>query len=150
MIKKTIIPTLVLSFLFSCQTSKTKAETYFKCGRKNHLNQEYISAIQNYTNAINLNSKHTNAYFFRGNARIGISDSNNALQGIFKTKEIAFIEEDNALHYVTLGREYFRKNDIDNSEKYFKKAIHLDIVYAIAPFLAGYEGYNQNELDGAI
>lgn len=125
---------------------ETAREAFIK-GLKAYEQQDYDKAILYFTQALELDTRHAQAYCRRGMAYLHNGNCEKALRDCTKSLEI---DPNNAYVYYVRGGVRSVKDDYDHAIEDFTKAIELDS-HDPAPFSSrGHAYYNKNDYPKAL
>ena len=127
---------LICAFIISVQTTdkKAEAEVALKKGNNAEKNNDLSTAIINFTKAIEIDPKYTDAYFHRGIAYNRLKKYPEALADF--TKEIE-LDPKYADVYYNRGVAYNALKKYEEALADYSKAIELDPKYARAYYNRG-------------
>jgi PQQ-dependent catabolism-associated CXXCW motif protein len=133
-----VIPTL----LAIKQAWRPDPEYHYKRGLYYQENSKYDLAVAYFTDAIERNASHFDAYYRRALASMKIDDYDQALNDFLKLTELAperqaeiqaiIVDPHFAVGYDSRGQRYFSKRDYDHAIQEFTLAIQLNPTYAPA------------------
>jgi PQQ-dependent catabolism-associated CXXCW motif protein len=133
---------------------------YFKRGLDYLDNRQLDSAIADFTEAIERNPKHVEAYYRRAFANMSKGDYGEALTDFFKLMELdpqrsaeikAIISDPRfAAGYVARGDAYYSKREYDRAIEEYTRAIELNPQYAQGYGGRGLAFYQKNDNNRAI
>ena len=109
--------------------SNRMSQGLFQRGEERIANGNAQGAIDDFTDAILLSPKFTNAYFNRGLLYFNAGDFKSAIADYNKAIEL---DPKSALVYYNRGCAYHQENKLDSAISDYNKAISLDSSYALA------------------
>jgi tetratricopeptide (TPR) repeat protein len=136
--KKQIIILFLLPLLSFGQANK-----FFRQGQRSTDPKEQIDL---FSKAIDLDSKHLDAYFYRAIAKDNIGDYNGAILDYTK---VIFYEPD-ADPYYNRGNSKYKLQDYFGAKEDYEKAVELDPEFIEARFSLAYAKYELEDYEGAI
>jgi tetratricopeptide (TPR) repeat protein len=102
----------------------TRAVKHFEKGKLFFAREDYIAAVQEFTEAIRLNPKDYEYYYYRGNAFSDKGDHDSAIRDF---DEAIRINPNNQLSYLRRARIYeWNKEDYDSAIRDYSEAIRID------------------------
>ncbi|MDR1986701.1 MAG: tetratricopeptide repeat protein [Treponema sp.] len=123
------------------------AKSRFDRGELFRSRGDYVTAIEEYTQAIRLDPNYRNAYHNRGVAYENTKDYDRALADY--TQAIR-LDPDYRNAYIGCGNAYRNKGDYDRAIADYTQAIRLDPDYAITYYSRGLAYYHKKDYDRAI
>jgi tetratricopeptide (TPR) repeat protein len=123
------------------------ARSYFDSGQLFRSQGDYVTAIEEYTQAIRLDPNYVAAYHGRGLAYRNKNDNDRAIADY--TQAIRF-DPNYAVAYTARGNAYSDKGDHDRAIADYTQAIRLDPNYAAAYTARGNAYYSKGDYDTAI
>ena len=123
------------------------AYTKFYEGRTFQINGEYHQAIEQYTQALELDGQLTAAYNNRGNSYYHNGDTDLAIQDYDKALAI---DPRYAAAYSNRGNAYKRKGDLDRAIQDHNRSLELDPGYADTYYNRANAYRDKDDLDRAI
>ena len=108
---------------------------------------EYRSAIDHYTKAMELNPEYAEAYYSRGSTYLKINEIPEAIQDFSKTIEL---NPEYAEAYYSRGKAYDTKGEIPEAIQDYNKTIELNPEYTEAYYSRGSTYLKINEIPEAI
>jgi PQQ-dependent catabolism-associated CXXCW motif protein len=142
------------------QAWRPDPDYYYKRGLYYQENRKYDLAVEDFTDAIERNSSHVDAYYQRALASIRLGNYGVALGDLSKVMELVpdrkaeiqaiIIDPKFAVGYHARGVWYVNKRDYDRAIQEFTQAIQLDPRYALAYANRGYVHSVKSDYDLAI
>ena len=126
----------------------SKAYAYLSLGIDRHIEKNYSRAIEDFNEAIRLNSQLTMAYKWRGNSRSDLGDYQGSIEDY--NQALQLIPEDAAILYNNRGIDRYEIGDKQGAIEDFNRAISINPNYANAYFARGVVRYYIGDKQGAI
>lgn len=124
-----------------------EADHYYASGLKKQNKGDLDGAIADYTRAIELNSKYTEAFNNRGNVKGAKEDHDGAIADLSRAIEL---DPKHTISYNNRGAEKMQKGDFDGAITDFNSAIELNPGYANAYHNRAYAKDKTGDSDGAM
>ncbi|MEH1820406.1 MAG: tetratricopeptide repeat protein [Nostoc sp.] len=128
------------------QKSKS-AETYYNEGLEKYNNKDFRGAIEDYTQAIQINPNYAAAYINRGLARYDLGDNQAAIQDYNQAIQI---NPNDAAAYINRGSARSNLEDNQAAIQDYNQAIKINPNYANAYYGRGLARYNLGDNQAAI
>lgn len=118
--KRIILLMVFLSFLIGCGGSDKLSKTYRK-GLSYYNEKEYDSAIEEFTNVVEMDEKYVMAYMMRGSCNAALKKHDDAIKDFSKVIDLdsqnrnAYINR--SLSYKATGKVNQAKADLEKSKK---------------------------------
>lgn len=109
----------------------SRAEGYYRNGRKNFVNGNYEEAVKNFSSAINENPNKAEYYIGYGMALIGLSQYDEALRQfdrVIMDKKINMVMENNKRALRGKGIAYFNMQDYEEATRQFDQALSINVL----------------------
>jgi lipoprotein NlpI len=123
------------------------AKSYFDSGELFRSQGDYVTAIEEYTQAIRLDPNYAVAYHNRGFAYHAKGDNDGAITDY---TQVIRLDPNYAGTYYNRGNAYYDKNDYDTAIADYNQAIRLNPNYALAYNNRGNAYNNKGDYDRAI
>ena len=123
------------------------AEDYFLKGADKYNKKDYQGAIQDFTEAIEINPKLAQAYYNRGNTRYKLKDYQGAIQDY---NQAIKINPKDAQAYYNRGAVRSELKDYQGAIQDYNQAIEINPKYALAYNNRGIDRRNLKDYQGAI
>jgi tetratricopeptide (TPR) repeat protein len=123
------------------------AKSYYDSGLSFYNQGDYVTAIEEYTQAIRLDPNYADAYYNRGLAYYNKEDYDRAIADY---SQAVRLNPDYALAYYGRGLAYYNKEDYDREIADYTKAIRLDPNYTSAYYNRGLAYNEKGDYDRAI